>query len=216
MAVALTRDAILALQGLLSAAGIDPGPVDGFWGGKTASAVARWRSMNASAPAALPQVGGTSAVIRQGKNQHPVDEIVVHCAATPPEWMAGQPLRNQVAEIRRWHLAQGWRDIGYHWIIGRDGTVLPGRAESELGAHVIDRNNGTIGICLIGGHDAAATDRFEQHFTANQGAALRKLIAEISARTRIKRISGHNEYAAKGCPGFFVPAWFGQQPTSQG
>jgi peptidoglycan hydrolase-like protein with peptidoglycan-binding domain len=207
MAVALTRDAILALQGLLAGAGLDPGPVDGLWGRRTADAVSRWLSTNQRPPVAPVAPATTSAVIYQGKARHPVDEIVVHCAATPPSWMAGRALRDQVEEIRRWHRANGWRDIGYHWIIGRDGSILPGRLESEIGAHVVERNQGTIGVCLIGGHEAAATDRFERHFTPEQATALRRHITAISNRTRIKRISGHNEYAAKGCPGFFVPGW---------
>lgn len=206
MSVVLTRDAVLALQGLLSAAGFDPGPADGVWGRQTAAAVQAWSKANGRPPA--PELPAhTSAMIYQGSKRYPVEEIVVHCSATKPDWMGKQSLRDQVEEIRRWHRGNGWRDIGYHWIIGRDGSILPGRPEDQIGAHVAERNNGTIGICLIGGHDAAATDRFDRHFTPAQEIALRQQIAAISSRTRIKRVSGHNEYAAKGCPGFFVPDW---------
>ena len=42
--------------------------------------------------------------------------IVLHCSATK----ADQQITT--AEIRRWHMAErGWADIGYHWIIERDG-----------------------------------------------------------------------------------------------
>lgn len=205
----LTKDAIKALQGLLTAAGFDPGPVDGLWGNRTASAVAAWgRENGQSAPA--PLAAKTASVLYQGTARYPVEEIVVHCAATVPDWMAGRPLLEQVAEIRRWHVqGNGWRDIGYHWIIGRDGLILPGRPETQIGAHVVERNQGSIGICLIGGHEAAASDSFERHFTPAQAVTLRQQIAAISGRTRIRRVSGHNEYAAKGCPGFFVPDWLG-------
>ena len=141
----------------------------------------------------------------------PINEVIVHCAATRPNWMAGRPLADKVAEIRRWHTRdRGWRDIGYHWIIDRDGSVAPGRPESQIGAHVAGRNARTIGVCLLGGFGSRERDRFEQHFTPEQDRALRQLLREIQARHRITRISGHHEYAAKACPGFEVRPWLGQ------
>ncbi len=147
-------------------------------------------------------------MITQGRAKYPVTEIVIHCTATRPDFMSGAGTAARVAEIRRWHMQQrGWRNIGYHWLIDRDGTVAPGRPMTEIGAHVKDHNAGTIGISLFGGHGSSAEDSFEDHFTPAQGVALRKLLADIGLRTRIERITGHNQYAAKACPGFYVPAW---------
>ena len=141
----------------------------------------------------------------QGTARHPVTEIILHCADTRPEWMAGHPLLEKVAEIRRWHVQQrGWRDIGYHWIVDRDGAVALGRRETEIGAHVEGHNRGTIGICLLGGYGASVDDLFEKNFTEAQAAAVRRLISEIKGRTAIGKVSGHNEYAPKACPGFKV------------
>lgn len=139
-----------------------------------------------------------------------INEVIVHCAATRPDWMANRPLSEKVREIDRWHLARNFRAIGYHWIIDRDGSVAPGRPESQIGAHVAGRNTGTIGVCLLGGFGSRENDSFEQHFTPEQDRALRKLLSEIQRRHRITRISGHNEYSAKGCPGFQVRPWLGQ------
>jgi N-acetyl-anhydromuramyl-L-alanine amidase AmpD len=142
-------------------------------------------------------------MIFQGRGRYPVTEIILHCADTRPDWMAGHPLAEKVAEIRRWHVQQrGWRDIGYHWVIDRDGAVAPGRPEAEIGAHVEGHNRGTIGICLLGGHGAKADDLFERNFTSAQAAAVRCLIREIKSRTAIRKVSGHNDYAVKACPGF--------------
>lgn len=58
---------------------------------------------------------------------------------------------------RPWHQGNGWRDIGYHWIIDRDGTLAPGRTDTEMGAHVAGRTSGTPGICLPGGHGSPET-----------------------------------------------------------
>lgn len=144
-------------------------------------------------------------MIYQGKARYPISEIILHCADTRPDWMAGHPLAEKIAEIRRWHVQQrGWRDIGYHWVIDRDGAVAPGRQETEIGAHVEGHNRGTIGICLLGGYGAKADDRFDRNFTLAQAAAVKQLIEEIKGRAAIRKISGHNDYAIKDCPGFRV------------
>ena len=148
-------------------------------------------------------------MILQGAARHPVHEIILHCSATRPEWMGGAPLAAKVAEIRRWHMQdRGWRNIGYHWIIDRDGQRAPGRRETEIGAHVVGHNRGTIGICLIGGFGADADDEFGDHFTKAQERTLRALIADIRSRTQITKVTGHNAYAAKACPGFRVAGWY--------
>jgi N-acetylmuramoyl-L-alanine amidase len=138
----------------------------------------------------------------------PISEIIVHCAATRPEWMAGATLAEQVEEIRRWHVqGNGWSDIGYHRVIGRDGTVASGRPMDKTGAHTLGHNTGTIGVCLIGGHGANANDAPDQHFTSAQMAALVREIKDLKRRFGPLKVSGHNQYANKGCPGFYVPKW---------
>lgn len=144
-------------------------------------------------------------MIHQGKARYPVTEIILHCADTRPDWMAGRPIAEKVAEIRRWHVEKrGWRDIGYHWVVDRDGAVAPGRPETAIGAHVEGHNRGTIGICLLGGYGALADDKFERNFTQAQASGVSRLISEIERRASIARLSGHNDYAAKSCPGFQV------------
>ena len=143
----------------------------------------------------------------------PVETIFVHCAATRPEWMAGRSAKEKAAEIRRWHTQdRGWRDIGYHWIIDRDGSIARGRFEREVGAHAVGHNTGSIGICLVGGHGSDARDSFADHFTPEQDAALRALIASIRTRADIRRVRGHNEVSNKACPGFQVAGWLAQSP----
>ena len=148
-------------------------------------------------------------MIYQGSNRYPVTGIVVHCTDTPADWKVGQKTSVKVAEVRRWHIEErGWKDIGYHWLIDRDGTVAAGRAETVIGAHVAKHNAGTIGISLFGGKGSALHDGFYRHFTTAQDYALRKLIASIKARTRIEWVKGHNQFdIGKACPGFWVPDW---------
>ncbi|WP_374427031.1 hypothetical protein [Paracoccus sp. (in: a-proteobacteria)] len=54
---------------------------------------------------------------------------------------------------------------------------------------------------------SSATDPFVRNFTTAQDRALRGLIDAIRAETAITRITGHNDHAAKACPGFVVRNW---------
>lgn len=139
----------------------------------------------------------------------PLSEIIVHCTATQANWMHDQNAAAKVREIRRWHKARGWSDIGYHFLIDRNGAVATGRPLDRVGAHVKGHNTGSIGIALAGGHGSSATDDPSENFTIAQMRALRSLIADLGRDyPTITRVSGHNEYAAKACPGFSVPRWF--------
>lgn len=137
-----------------------------------------------------------------------LNEIIVHCTATRPEWWKGKSAQDKVNEVRRWHLALGWSDIGYSYLIDVDGTVVAGRPLERTGAHVKGHNTGTVGICLFGGHGGSASDVFEDNFTEEQDAALRNLIADLREEfPSIFNISGHNEYSSKACPCFNVRNW---------
>ena len=200
------------IQEGLNALGYNAGAADGAWGQRTEAALRACIAFSGqSVVTSRPPSDKAAPCLYQGSARYLVDEIVVHCSATQPDWMDDFTLAAKVAGIRRWHV-QGnkWRDIGYHWIIDRAGAVASGRRETEIGAGVEGHNRGVIHVCLIGGHGSAATDRFAQHFTGSQDAALRRQIAQISARTPIRRISGHNEWAAKACPVFHVPAWLAE------
>lgn len=151
-----------------------------------------------------------------------INEIVVHCSATKPWWMENQGLAKQVAEITRWHMdppprGNGWSRLGYHFLIGRNGQIMAGTPIDRPGIHTRGRNKHTIGICLIGGFGSSAEDRFFDHFTVSQDKALRSFLRELQTQyPTIKTISGHNQYAAKACPGFNVPQYLAQarpQPT---
>jgi hypothetical protein len=131
-------DALKALQMALARLGYYTGAIDGLFGPRTDAALkavsAEGGAIRNLKPAATVPAG---PMIFQGRARYPVDEIVIHCAATAPEWMRGQPLTAKRKEIDRWHREErGWRKIGYHHLIDRDGAILPGRAETEIGAGV--------------------------------------------------------------------------------
>jgi N-acetyl-anhydromuramyl-L-alanine amidase AmpD len=89
-----------------------------------------------------------------------VKYIVVHCSATPPNRDIG------AAEITHMHVARGWRTIGYHRVIRRNGRLERGRPFTQMGAHVRGHNAHSVGICLVGGIDNDGVS--EMNFTREQ------------------------------------------------
>jgi N-acetylmuramoyl-L-alanine amidase len=147
----------------------------------------------------------------------PITEIILHCSDTKPAWSDSKTDKQVLDEIRLWHTRdRGWKDIGYHYVITRNGIVMTGRPIDQVGAHVQGHNTGTIGICLVGGNGGNENDKFDDHFTAEQRAAVLKLIADLKVRfPAIMKVSGHNEYAPKACPCFAVPAFLAEKPHAK-
>lgn len=127
--------------------------------------------------------------------------IAVHCSATQAKADIG------AKEIRQWHRAKGWVDIGYHFVIRRDGTVETGRPIDVIGAHVENFNHASIGICMVGGINAQG--KAEDNFTPAQYAALAELLRDLKARYPKAQIQGHRDFPGvkKDCPCFDVRSW---------
>lgn len=126
-------------------------------------------------------------------------EIFVHCSATKASMDIG------VREIRQWHKEQGWLDVGYHFVIRRDGTVEAGREQSAVGSHVKGHNSNSVGVCLVGGIDAAGKP--EANFTPEQMNALRSLLTSLRNHYQGARIRAHHDVAPKACPSFNLSHW---------
>lgn len=110
-----------------------------------------------------------------------------------------------VADIREMHLARGWSDIGYHWLLRLDPAggwrPEPGRPEAVVGAHDNGENVGSIGVAIAGRY----------HLDPVPPAAwfaLLSLLADRSAAHGIPASNwyGHREHetpaTATACPGF--------------
>lgn len=101
-------------------------------------------------------------------------------------------------QIHRWHLANGWVGIGYHFLVRKDGSVYRGRPEDTVGAHAGNNNYDSIGIC------------FEGNFmTETMGDAQRKagqkLVAYLKDKYGITKVQKHSDVNATGCPGTHFP-----------
>lgn len=126
-----------------------------------------------------------------------IDKIIVHCTATP----AGREVT--VADVKAWHKARRFRTIGYHYLVYLDGTVHAGRRESEVGAHCLGQNARSIGVCYVGGLDAATGEPRDTR-TPAQRRALRELVGSLRRRYPNATVHGHREFAAKACPCFDI------------
>jgi N-acetyl-anhydromuramyl-L-alanine amidase AmpD len=126
-----------------------------------------------------------------------VKYIVLHCAETPATMDIG------VAEIRQWHLKRGWFDIGYHYVIRRDGTIETGRPTDRPGAHARGFNHISLGICLVGG-------KGDDEFTDDQWDALAGLVIGLKQAHPDAMVLGHRDLpnVNKTCPNFDAREWY--------
>ena len=116
-----------------------------------------------------------------------IRKIVVHCTASPDSLDIG------VREVRDWHLERGWSDIGYHWLIRRNGKVEAGRSEEIKGAHVRGHNSDSIGIVWVG----------EKQIDPRQTKALLSLLRRLmdTHDVAVDNVFGHYEFDDnKTCP----------------
>lgn len=175
------------LQTRLNQLGFNCGAVDGIFGAKTHAAVI---SFQRSRGLLMDGIVGpkTSALLWTpaftGKWMHIVEH---HSGAEEKD----------AAQIRNYHVnTRGWRDIGYNFVVERDGKVVTGRSLSIKGAHCIEHNHDGIGICMIGNMNNHAP-------TAAQYNAMIDLTAKLCKQYNIpvKNVLGHREASPTACPG---------------
>jgi hypothetical protein len=140
------------------------------------------------------------------KKRETTDYICIHCSATPPEVNWG------VDEIRKLHVNDnGWSDIGYQWVIKRDGTIQTGRDEWRQGAHEPKINKSSVGICMVGGvasHKVHGKWMPENNFTKKQWISLKSLVIQLEEKYPGAKVVGHNQFSNKACPSFIVAEWY--------
>lgn len=134
-----------------------------------------------------------------------INRLIIHCAATPPSVDIGADV------IRIWHTRDnGWKDIGYHLVIKRDGTIEQGRPLEQAGAHVAGHNADSIGVCLVGGVNARMQP--ENNFTPEQWASLKRIVKDAQSTYNGIMVLGHRDLdAKKACPSFDVREWLNKE-----
>ena len=168
--------------------------VDGIFGPLTEEAVKDFQRSNGLKVDGI--VGAnTLSKLNLSVNKRNIKEIIVHCSATPE----GKDFT--VADIKRWHLQRGFSDIGYHYVIYRDGSIHTGRDESIIGAHCTGHNTNSIGVCYIGGCVSNGKTPKDTR-TPQQKQSLVKLLKELKTKYPQASIHNHRDFANKACPSF--------------
>jgi hypothetical protein len=121
----------------------------------------------------------------------PMTETSMDASAARIEW------------IRCGHRGRGFSDIGYHYVIDRDGRVWEGRSLRWQGAHVSKHNEQNIGILVMGNFDI-------QRPSQQQLDGMQKWVSTLLKRYRLEdaRVRTHGEWpgAKTACPGKHLQA----------
>lgn len=167
---------------------------DGIFGPLTEEAVKDFQRSNGLEVDGI--VGAnTLSKLNLSVNKRTIKELIVHCSATP------EGKDYSVDTIRQWHLQRGFSDIGYHYVIYRDGSIHIGRDESIIGAHCTGHNANSIGVCYIGGCASDGKTPKDTR-TAQQKQSLVKLLKELKTKYPQASIHGHRDFSSKACPSF--------------
>jgi len=135
--------------------------------------------------------------------------IILHHSDTP-----NSNFKVNAKMIGSWHRDRGFREIGYHFVIKRDGKLEIGRALNKFGAHALGYNK-DIGICLVGTGSATIKDNMicdasngVKFLTEAQIITFNALLVDLKFRYDITHLLGHYQTYAnvvkKSCPGFKV------------
>lgn len=164
---------------------------DGIFGSLTEEAVKTWQREHGLTADGI--VGARTLavlfprIVGLRKSRREITDIVLHCTAS----REGVPLT--VEDIRRIHKANGWSDIGYHYVIDLDGNRHPGRDVDISGAHVSGHNAHSIGVVYVGGLDKDGKPKDTR--TEAQKAALLLLLMDLRKLYPKARIRGHRDFS---------------------
>jgi len=191
----LAEAAKLAPRGDLSrliAAAKNPKPAPA----RTAPAKA-WSSFDRSA------WGATSAKRSRMVPMHGITKITIHHSAVLARNDSMSRTRAVLRSIQNGHMrGRGWGDIGYHYLIDRQGRIWEGRRLAWQGAHAGNptSNRGNIGICLLGNFTGTGDG---QHPSSAQLEAMEYLVIDLATRHNVpvSRVLTHREIRATDCPG---------------
>ena len=92
---------------------------DGIFGILTEEAIKEFQKVNGLTVDGIvgPKTLAYLLPLKLKKSKRYINELIVHCSATP------EGKDYSVEDIRNDHKKQGWSDIGYHYVIYRDGTI---------------------------------------------------------------------------------------------
>lgn len=122
-------------------------------------------------------------------NRTRTDYIVLHHRAG----------NGDVESIHNQHLGQGYSGIGYHYYIRKNGSIYTGRPIQKVGAHCLNYNSVSVGVCFEGNYEIETVMPEAQK---KSGIELVRHLKGIYPNAQIK---GHRELFATACPGRNFP-----------
>jgi len=128
-------------------------------------------------------------------NPAKVTDVFIHhtTGAQQPE------IQPWLRAIQRFHQeTRGWNDIGYSYIVDRNGTVWEGRGQN-VGAHTKGYNSRAIGVAYLGDGDGELSEAAQRSFVA-----LRDWLA---GRYPIRTVRCHGDVGKTACPGVWLTGW---------
>lgn len=128
-----------------------------------------------------------------------ITTIYLHTAADPNSKHA------TIDQLRAMHMALGWRDVGYHFVINNEGKTFAGRPIDQIGSHVKGDNDYSIGVVMTGNQDLTVPSP-EQ---INSTLGLLTALCRVFGLEPLQAIKGHRESATgkaqgKTCPGRLI------------
>lgn len=126
------------------------------------------------------------------RSKRKINELIVHCTATK------EGVDYTVDQIRAAHKQRGFSDIGYHYVVYRDGSIHLGRDVDIIGAHCEGHNANSIGIAYVGGLDK--NGKAKDTRTPAQKAALISLLKELKRLYPNAKIIGHRSIWGESNP----------------
>jgi N-acetylmuramoyl-L-alanine amidase len=133
----------------------------------------------------------TSSLIRY-RTRKETTLIILHDSHTDPAVVGSRDVPRWQALAREGGLRMGILDIGYHFIIERNGEYEETRERHLIGSHTPGFNMESIGICLVGGRQAGG-HLAEDNFTKRQWDALFGLLTELAGEFPEARLVSHSE-----------------------
>ena len=107
---------------------------------------------------------------------------------------------NEMLFIQDYHQhGRGWIDIAYHFLIDPAGNIFEGRPINVLGAHVLSRNTGNIGISIMGNYHPPANDPFTAAAQDSFVAVGRYL--KDTYEVPVSSFYAHRDIGNSDCPG---------------
>ncbi len=118
-----------------------------------------------------------------------IRNLIIHHSAVPA---SVGPRRIATYHVKK----QDWPGIGYHFLVGEDGTLYQGNAVETKSYHAVRANPYGVGICFLGNFTKQVPPPAQLRAGAHLAAWLMQELG-----VGLEGVKGHKEFMKTGCPG---------------